>query len=111
MAGTIQRKLQSAADEDFDYAVMEISNAFGIAALMALCILLLPVTKFSPLVKLFGLSAPTALCLHQYTGRFIVIASLAHGSMHIYRWTGIAGEGFFAMIIPPTQCWQGDIDF
>lgn len=111
LAGTIQRKVQSAADEEYDYVVMEISNAFGIAALMAMCILLLPVTKFSPLVKVFGLSAPTALCLHQYTGRFVVIASLVHGVMHIYRWTGIEGEGFFTMIIPPTQCWQGDIDF
>eukprot|EP00977_Amphora_coffeiformis_P010534 scaffold2479_cov151-Amphora_coffeaeformis.AAC.6 len=111
MAGAGHRKLQSAGDETFDWQVMEISNIFGFTALVAMCILLIPVTKFSPLIKVFGVSAPTALSLHQTCGRLVVIASLVHGAMHAYRWTGIAGEHFLSMIIPPVECTGNHPDF
>lgn len=110
-AGALHRKLKYADEESFDWEVMEVANVFGLASLIALCIVLVPVTRFSPLIKVFGLSAPTALSLHQTCGRFVVIGSLLHGFLHSYRWTGIAGENFFSMIIPPAQCLQNDSNF
>ena len=116
--GSLIRKLGNASSEWWDWKVMEVSNIFGFTALVALGLLLIPVTKFSPLMQVFGLSAPTSLSLHQTAGRFVVLASLFHGGGHVYRWTGIAGEGLGTMIFPPRPCWNAigkddddDVDF
>ena len=111
MLGSFQRKILSDDDLDWDEQVMKTANILGLAGLVAMCMLLVPVTKHSPLIKVFGLSEPTAMTLHQYTGRFVVIACLMHGIGHVYTWTVLAGEGFGTMILPPAACWTlSDLD-
>jgi ferredoxin-NADP reductase len=110
---SIRRKLAAAQDDDTstDWKVMKVANVFGMVGLLALGLLLLPVTTHSPLMRVLGVSPATALAWHQATGRLVVLASLTHGALHTYRWTGLAGEGFWAMILPPVACWRPDATF
>lgn len=89
-----------------DDQLMEIGNTFGFVALVAMSYFLIPVARQSPILKLFQLSPISAVHIHIWSGRIIVIGVALHASFHIYRWKGLAGESILAMIFPPRQCFS-----
>ena len=89
-----------------DDQIMDISNAFASVAMCCLGIFLIPVAKQSPILTLLQWTPAVAIRLHINTGRLLILTSILHGAGHVYRWTNLAGEGFWSMILPPTQCWS-----
>jgi predicted ferric reductase len=92
-------------DLDRYEAIMETANAFGIAALASMSVFLVPVSRHSAVLALWGWSPVHAVRLHVWSGRIIMIASLVHGAMHAYNWSVMSREGLFALLIPPSGCW------
>jgi Ferric reductase like transmembrane component/Ferric reductase NAD binding domain len=104
---TIHRHLSgsssSSSSEDMDYKVKEIGNSFGMAALVAMSYVLIPVSRHSPL--LLPISPAHAIYLHHVAGRLVVGCGLLHGALHVYRWMSMQGRGLLEMVWPPRQCW------
>ena len=90
---------------DTSYQIMKIGNCFGKMALLAMAIILVPITTHNPLLALWGIPPIDAVRLHVWCGRIIVIGSLLHGVFHMIRWTYYQKESFWNMFLPPTQCW------
>lgn len=89
-----------------DDQIMDISNAFASVAMCSLAVFLIPVAKQSPILSLLQWTPAAAIRLHINTGRLLILASILHGAGHVYRWTNVAGEGFWSMILPPAPCWS-----
>jgi len=96
-------------DEIKNKKLMEQANAFGFGALVSLNLQLLPVARYSPLLKLVGWNETRALFFHVWIGRMVVWFSLIHGGMHSYRWVAVRHEPLWNMITIPSGCW-GDWD-
>lgn len=96
-----------------DYQMMYVSNAFGLAALLGLSFFLIPVSRHSSILTLFGWIPARAVSLHIWAGRILILASVVHGLMHMFRWRVFANERIIKMIVPPAQCWtfKTDNDF
>lgn len=111
-SGNIYRHLHG-KQLSIDDQLMEIGNTFGFIALVAMSYFLIPVARQSPILKFFHLSPTAAVHIHIWSGRIIVIGVLLHGSFHVYRWKGLAGESILSMIFPPRQCFtlSNDVDF
>jgi len=101
---SIQRHLEG-HHLDANKIIMEIGNVFGMTAIIALSVVLIPVAKHSSLVRLFGWDPAVAIRLHIWAGRIIVISVFVHGGMHMYRWVAYASESMMGMLIPPGPCW------
>jgi Ferric reductase like transmembrane component/Ferric reductase NAD binding domain len=105
-AATIHRHLSGKEKMSLDDELMDVGNAFGMSATVALSVVLIPVSRHSPLLRMLSSWSPAhAIYLHHMAGRLVVIGGLIHGCMHTYRWTILQGHGFFEMIVPPRHCW------
>jgi NAD(P)H-flavin reductase len=93
-----------------DDAIMHIGNVFAITSEITLAILLVPVARHSSILHLVGWSPATAVCLHIWSGRIVVIGVLLHGGMHMFRWKALAGESLVSMLVPPAECWTMEAD-
>jgi hypothetical protein len=89
--------------------VAEFGNCWGHVALWSFSFFLIPVARYSPLVhKVLGWDvAATLHRFHVWPGRLIVVASVIHGAVHMYRWKFLVGESVAAMIFPSMECWRG----
>lgn len=85
--------------------VMEVGNAFGMTAMIAMSFFLVPVTKHSPLVTLMEWNPIHAAKMHVWSGRIAALGVAVHGGMHMYRWGALLGEDLVGMIVPPKRCW------
>lgn len=92
--------------DDVDENIMGVANSFAFGALIACNLLTIPVARYSSLLQLVGWSHVRAIFFHRWIGRLIVFASLAHGTLHSYRWISIANESFFKMVTIPNGCWS-----
>ena len=88
-----------------DAKLSEISNAFAFVALIAMSYFFIPVARTSPLLNLLNWDPASAVRLHIWSGRIIIIGVLVHGSMHMYRWATISGESIVGLLVPPAPCW------
>ena len=98
----VRRHLQE--DLTYSEAVMEVSNSFGIGATLALGLLFVPVSHFSPIFQALGVSQ--SVRWHVWLGRVVILASAVHGVGHMYRWSAVAHESLWRMILPPAPCWS-----
>jgi predicted ferric reductase len=83
-----------------------LANVFGLTAIVAMSILLVPVSRHSPLLKLLSWSPAVAVRLHQWTGRVVIIAGSLHGFMYLYKWKILENLILTDLIIPPASCWN-----
>jgi predicted ferric reductase len=88
-----------------DDAISEISNAFAVVALLAMSFFLIPVARINPLWALLNWDPASAIRLHIWSGRIIIVGVLMHGCMHMYRWKTISGESIVGLLVPPAFCW------
>lgn len=93
---------------DLDDQLSITSNAFGFVGEVVGSILLIPVARHSPILKVVGWSPARAVRIHIWAGRIFIMAVLIHGGMHIFRWMGLSNELLMTMIIPPAACWTWD---
>jgi predicted ferric reductase len=98
------RHLQSATS--YQKQVMEVGNAFGTAAVIALSFWLIPVTKHSILLKIMDWNPIHAIRLHIWAGRCSTLGIVIHGTCHIYRWVGPLQENIWKLLFPPASCWH-----
>jgi predicted ferric reductase len=89
---------------DLAESLKEVGNSFGMVALIALSFFLVPVSRHGPILKVLGWNPARAVRLHIWCGRVIVIGSLVHGIMHMFRWK-YTGEGIWSVLLPPSSCW------
>lgn len=97
--------------------IKEIANAFGMAAVVALGLVVLPSTRRGPFTMLFG-ACPAAVLksFHIWLGRFVVLATLVHGITHVGRYAAFAppvtssseGASWIRILIPPPSCWNNN---
>ena len=85
--------------------IMEVSNAGGQMAMVALSFFLVPVARHSVLLDLMGWSQEKALRMHIWSGRICVMGALFHGSGHMLRWF-VIHEKVIYMLLPETGCWR-----
>lgn len=90
---------------------MEVANVFGMMAVVALGLFLIPASKHGPIMKVFGWSHAMAIRLHIWAGRLIVICAIVHGGSYYYTWKYRLGEDFRTFLMPPRECWVGQEDF
>jgi predicted ferric reductase len=83
-----------------------LANILGLMALVAMSILLVPVSRHSPILKLLGWSPAVAVRLHQWTGRVVILGGFLHGFMYLYKWKFLEKLRLTDMIIPPASCWS-----
>jgi predicted ferric reductase len=102
--GSIHRHLKK-PNKSFDDQVMDVGNVFAMVAEITLAIFLIPVARHSSILHLVGWSPASAVRLHIWSGRIIVIGVLLHGAMHMFRWKALAGESLLSMLVPPAGCW------
>lgn len=94
-------------EDTLDDQWMESGNAFGYAALIALNVLLIPVTRHSTLLKLMGWNPAAAIRLHIWSGRLVVLFSWVHGFAHLYRFAYILNyASVVGTLTPPHYCWD-----
>jgi predicted ferric reductase len=111
LLASIKRHLYG-QDLSYNDTVMEVGNSFAMVALVAFSYFLIPVARHSAILKLLNWTPVAAVRLHIWSGRIIIVGVLMHGTMHMYRWVGIAGENLLSMILPPAPCWTfGDTEF
>jgi predicted ferric reductase len=84
----------------------EAGNALGIAALVALALLLVPVAHHGSLLQLFGGNAAAAVQLHIAAGRLVMLLVALHGGCHVVRWAFLLHENVVSLFVIPTQCWM-----
>lgn len=89
----------------YDQKISEVSNAFAFVALLAMSYFLIPVSRQSPILKLLDWDPASAVRLHIWSGRIIIVGVLIHGSMHMYRWVAVSGESIVGLLFPPAPCW------
>jgi ferredoxin-NADP reductase len=89
--------------------VMEIGNCFGLMGLLAISILLVPVTRQGPLWHALGWHPARAIRMHIWAGRILVLASLFHGFLHMSRWVywkdTPTATTLRHQLLPPSMCW------
>jgi predicted ferric reductase len=83
-----------------------LANVFGLTALVAMSILLVPVSRHSPLLKLLAWSPAVAVRLHQWTGRVVIMAGSLHGFLYLYKWKFLDNLILIDLLIPPASCWN-----
>lgn len=93
-----------------DDQLMEVGNAFGFVALVAMSYFLIPVARQSPILKFFQINPVAAVTVHIWSGRIVIIGVAIHGLFHVYRWKALAGESIIKMIVPPAPCWRPTYD-
>ena len=98
----VRRHLQE--DLTYSEAVMEVSNSFGIGATLALGLLFVPVSHFSPIFQALGVSQ--SIRWHVWLGQVVILASAAHGVGFLYLWSAVAHGSLWRMILPPAPCWS-----
>lgn len=87
-----------------DKKVMEIANAGGMMAMIALSWFLIPVARHSVLLSLVGWSPEKAIRMHIWSGRIGIVGVIWHGLGHMYRWY-IRNDGVVSMLFPEVACW------
>ena len=87
-----------------DKKVMEIANAGGMMAMIALSWFLIPVARHSVLLSLMGWSPEKAIRMHIWAGRIGIVGVIWHGLGHMYRWY-IRNDGVVSMLFPKAACW------
>lgn len=86
--------------------VAHLANALAMVSVLALTVLLFPVTPQSPLVRIMGWNPATAVQLHVWLGRVVVMGALGHGLLHAVRWRVGHGENLATLMgVPPRSCW------
>ena len=109
-AAAIYRHLYSHDGElATDKKVMEIANAGGMAAMIALSWFLIPVARHSVLLTLMGWSPEKAIRMHIWAGRIGIVGVIWHGLGHMYRWF-IRNDGVVSMLFPEAACWAYNHD-
>ena len=82
------------------------ANSFGFAAIITMNLLLIPVSRYSPLLSVIGWSHPRALIFHRWMGFLAVMGVLMHGFLHCYRWVTVQNLNLWYMITIPSDCWN-----
>ena len=86
--------------------IMEQANAFAFVAVIGFNLLLILVARHSPLLAIVAWSRPHALIFHRWLGVTVILTSLLHGFLHIYRWIAVQHHALGYMITIPSECWQ-----
>lgn len=89
----------------YDKKLSEVSNGFAFVALIAMSYFLVPVARQSPILKLLNWDPASAVRLHIWSGRIIIVGVVVHGSMHMFRWANVSGESIVELLFPPAPCW------
>jgi len=92
-----------------DDKVMDIANTFAYTALLSLTYLpYIPTSRHSILRSILFSETNTIklLTLHVWCTRICVLGVLIHGTMHMYRWSVLANEHLWYMLIPSRGCWK-----
>lgn len=92
-------------DLSADDQIMEIANAGGQTAMIALSFFLVPVSRHSVLLDLMGWSPEKAIRMHIWSGRICILGVLFHGLGHMLRWW-IMNERVLYMLFPEMGCWK-----
>jgi predicted ferric reductase len=92
-------------NKSLDDQIMDVGNVFAMVAEITLAIFLIPVARHSSILHLVGWSPASAVRLHIWSGRIVVIGVLIHGAAHMIRWKALAGERLVSMLVPPAGCW------
>jgi predicted ferric reductase len=95
-------------NKSLDDQIMDVGNVFAMVAEITLAIFLIPVARHSSILHMVGWSPASAVRLHIWSGRIVVVGVLLHGAMHMFRWKALAGERLLSMLIPPAGCWTMD---
>lgn len=80
-------------------------NALGMTGVAALSVLLVPVARQNVILKLFGWSEASAMCLHRWTGRLVLMLVLLHGGCHVLFWM-TQGKNLSKHMLPSSQCFD-----
>lgn len=85
--------------------VKGVANSWGIAALVALAVVLLPVAKHSCLLSRWN-HAAAAVKLHIWAGRCVMAFVVLHAGFHLARWRYLLQEEhLWSLFVIPVQCW------
>lgn len=87
-------------------AALHVGNALGMVALLALSVLLVPVTRQGPLLRVLGWNPAAAVQLHIWMGRVVVMGVVGHGVLHLLRWKIVQGEALSTVLLPPLACFS-----
>jgi predicted ferric reductase len=99
---------------DWNEKLKTAANAQGMAAMIAMSFLFLPVARCSAFLRVMHWNPACAVQLHIWTGRCVIFCSLLHGIMHLARWKWtLLGEDWTTLLFPPAPCWtmQTNSDF
>lgn len=99
------------SEETRSDGIMEVANTFGMMAVVALGIFLVPASKHGPILRVFGWSHAMAIRLHIWAARILVVGALLHGLLHTFRWKYQLEEDVVAFLLPPSQCWTRNSRF
>eukprot|EP00550_Attheya_septentrionalis_P009172 CAMPEP_0198285388 /NCGR_PEP_ID=MMETSP1449-20131203/4693_1 /TAXON_ID=420275 /ORGANISM="Attheya septentrionalis, Strain CCMP2084" /LENGTH=862 /DNA_ID=CAMNT_0043982795 /DNA_START=133 /DNA_END=2718 /DNA_ORIENTATION=+ len=108
----VNRHASGSHNWDIDDKLMDIGNAFGMMAMIAMSYFLVPVARHGPILAALGMNPAVAVQLHIWTGRIVILGVVLHGVLHMARWWFISGENIISMLVPPKPCWtSADTDF
>ena len=79
------------------------ANSFGLTALVALSLGLIPVARHSILLRSMGWNPVAAIRLHVWSGRIVVVGSLLHGGLHVWRFQRLE-YNLLEAFLPPPEC-------
>ena len=97
-------------DMSSDKKFKEIGNSFGMMATIFTSIVLIPVSRTgisNPISSIFQSWEHRAKVIqyHIWCSRIVIVGSILHGILHIYRIMFIKDHTFYDVIIPPKPCW------
>jgi predicted ferric reductase len=96
--------------EVFDRTSLKrVSNLSAIVGVYALCFFLIPVTRHSVLLVAMNWSPVHALRFHIWAGHTSFLFVSLHGSLHLFRWTGVSKQvPLYKQVIPSRSCWTSE---
>lgn len=91
-----------------DDPVAEFGNCFGHIATWSFSFFLIVVSRRSPPFTTTTSSLNYGVRkFHVWPGRVVVVASVIHGTVHMYRWSYRLSFRWWDRIIPYSACWHG----
>eukprot|EP00571_Detonula_confervacea_P012578 CAMPEP_0172311452 /NCGR_PEP_ID=MMETSP1058-20130122/14716_1 /TAXON_ID=83371 /ORGANISM="Detonula confervacea, Strain CCMP 353" /LENGTH=1027 /DNA_ID=CAMNT_0013024621 /DNA_START=265 /DNA_END=3348 /DNA_ORIENTATION=+ len=87
----------------------KLANDFGKLGSAGLTFLLIPVSKFSPLISALKLSEVHMIRMHICAGCVVLFGGITHGLYYTFIWIKLNGDGY-ADVFPLGNCWHGGYD-
>lgn len=106
----VARKLPRVPSDErrMQFLFMIIGNSFAFMALLAMSVILIPVSRQNSLLLLnlwFDSPIQAIQYIHITLGYLVLVGVFSHSILHLGRWK-MMGEWWIEIIIPPKFCWS-----